>query len=108
CQQSRVLVRGGTAAFEPAVAQEGDEPSGATAGTPGAAADTRNAPAAVSATMLLGAAKDGTNWLTYGRDYTNRRFSPLDQITTDNVSRLTLAWVHQLETPPGGQESSPV
>jgi len=108
CQQPRVLVRGGTAAFEPAVAQEGDEPSGATSGTPASAADARNAPAAVSAAMLLDAPNDATNWLTYGRDYTNRRYSPLDQISTDNVNRLTLAWVHQLETPPGGQESSPV
>jgi PQQ-dependent dehydrogenase (methanol/ethanol family) len=62
----------------------------------------------VTDTMLLGAASDGSNWLTYGRDYTNRRYSPLDQIDTRNVDGLRLAWVHQIEAPPGGQESSPV
>jgi PQQ-dependent dehydrogenase (methanol/ethanol family) len=32
------------------------------------------------------------NWLTYGRDYGEQRFSPLDQIKTSNVGSLGLAW----------------
>ncbi|MGD0969739.1 MAG: PQQ-binding-like beta-propeller repeat protein [Candidatus Aquilonibacter sp.] len=47
-----------------------------------------------------------TSWLTYGHDYTNQRFSPLDQINTRNVSSLAPAYVVQtgvvgpLETTP--------
>lgn len=40
----------------------------------------------------LAAASTSTDWLTYGRDYAETRFSPLDQINTDTVSRLGLAW----------------
>ena len=35
---------------------------------------------------------DAANWASYGRDYTNQRFSPLDQITVGNVNSLRLAW----------------
>lgn len=31
-------------------------------------------------------------WPTFGRDFTNQRFSPLTQINRDNVRHLTLAW----------------
>ncbi len=32
------------------------------------------------------------NWLAYGRTYEEQRFSPLDQINTESVSQLGLAW----------------
>ncbi len=32
------------------------------------------------------------NWLAYGRDHSEQRFSPLDQIGVDNVDKLGLAW----------------
>ena len=35
---------------------------------------------------------DGKNWLAYGRTYSEQHSSPLKQITSDNVSRLGLAW----------------
>ncbi len=41
---------------------------------------------------LLNAAKDGNDWLIYGRDYAGSRYSPLEQITTANVGKLKLAW----------------
>jgi glucose dehydrogenase len=44
---------------------------------------------------LLGAAADRANWLTYSRDYTNQRFSPLAQITAANVKRLAPRWIYQ-------------
>lgn len=31
-------------------------------------------------------------WVTYGRDYSETHFSPLKQITAENVGRLGLAW----------------
>lgn len=34
----------------------------------------------------------GDEWLNYGRDYSEQRFSPLQQVNTDNVERLGLAW----------------
>lgn len=34
----------------------------------------------------------GGEWLNYGRDYSEQRFSPLKQINTNNVSRLGLSW----------------
>ena len=44
---------------------------------------------------LLGAANDSANWLTYSRDYTNQRFSPLAQVNTDNAKRLVPKWIYQ-------------
>ncbi|MDA1074495.1 MAG: PQQ-dependent dehydrogenase, methanol/ethanol family [Proteobacteria bacterium] len=36
------------------------------------------------------------NWLAYGRDYYEQRFSPLDSINQESVGRLGLAWVSEL------------
>jgi len=44
---------------------------------------------------LAAAAIDRTNWLSYGRDYSNQRFSPLAQINADSVKRLRPAWIYQ-------------
>jgi acido-empty-quinoprotein group A len=35
-------------------------------------------------------------WPTYNGDYSGRRFSPLAQINSSNVSSMTLAWVYRL------------
>ena len=42
---------------------------------------------------LLAAGDERSGWLTYGRDYSNQRFSPLRQIDAGNVKRLRPAWV---------------
>jgi quinohemoprotein ethanol dehydrogenase len=59
---------------------------------------------AVSSVALLGCAfghadgqaiadeKQGTNWLSYGRTYSENRYSPLTSINEDNVKSLGLAW----------------
>ncbi|MGH8727147.1 MAG: pyrroloquinoline quinone-dependent dehydrogenase [Burkholderiales bacterium] len=44
---------------------------------------------------LLGAGAEQGSWLTYGRDYSNQRFSPLTQITRANVKHLRPAWIYQ-------------
>ncbi|HWP48016.1 MAG TPA: PQQ-binding-like beta-propeller repeat protein [Candidatus Limnocylindrales bacterium] len=44
---------------------------------------------------LLNAYQDKKNWLLYGRDYANQRYSPLDQIHVHNVKDLTLRWIYQ-------------
>jgi alcohol dehydrogenase (cytochrome c) len=41
------------------------------------------------------AAKEPGNWLTYSRDYTGQRYSPLDRIHAGNVGKLRIAWMHQ-------------
>jgi glucose dehydrogenase len=38
------------------------------------------------------AAVDTSEWPSYGRDYTNQRFSPLARVNRDNVGRLAPAW----------------
>ena len=46
-------------------------------------------------------------WLSYGRDYGEQRFSPLTQVNDSNVGQLGLAWFHDLETA-RGQEATPL
>ncbi|MCB5425692.1 PQQ-dependent dehydrogenase, methanol/ethanol family [Altererythrobacter sp. CC-YST694] len=46
-------------------------------------------------------------WLTYGRDYGEQRYSPLDKINLDNVKDLGLAWSADLDTA-RGQEGTPL
>ncbi len=40
-------------------------------------------------------------WLSHGRGYSEQRYSPLTQITTENVERLGLAWAFDLGTSRG-------
>src|SRR5919202_1869695 len=42
---------------------------------------------------ILQARSEPQNWLTYYGAYDGQRYSPLDQITTQNVVRMTPAWV---------------
>src|SRR2546421_6468763 len=42
---------------------------------------------------ILNARSEPQNWLTYYGAYDGQRYSPLDQIDTENVQRLKLAWV---------------
>lgn len=55
--------------------------------------------AQVDDARLRRAGGDEPDWLTYGRDYGNRRFSPLAQITAANVKRLVPRWIYQSGVP---------
>ena len=46
-------------------------------------------------------------WLTYGRTYDEQRFSPLDQVNKDTVTRLGVAWSADFDTD-RGQEATPL
>jgi quinohemoprotein ethanol dehydrogenase len=88
-------------------------PKGSTASLPSAAASVRQPPgpgfAAVDGPRLLAAdarANDG-QWMSYGRDYDEQRFSPLTQISAQTVSNLGLAWFADFDTH-RGQESTPL
>ena len=54
---------------------------------------------AVDDQRLLAAAKaDDGDWITFGRDFSNQRFAPLQGIDRSNVARLAPAWVYPLGT----------
>ncbi len=46
---------------------------------------------------LLNADKEPGNWLTYSRNYSGQRYSPLDQINAGNVGKLRMAWMSQAQ-----------
>jgi cytochrome c5 len=50
---------------------------------------------------------DDANWMTYNRDLQGDRYSPLDQIKVDNVSKLTVKCIFQLGEV-GSFQNSPV
>lgn len=61
----------------------------------------------IDADRLINAAQDTANWITYGRDYAEQRYSPLDQVNLETVSDLGLAWYADLDTS-RGQEATPL
>lgn len=78
--------------------QQGDDKTAGRAGTQAAAPAAPAPPpqfTAVSDQMLLNAGADSANWLMYGGSYSNQRYSPLRQISTENVDELQLAWTYQ-------------
>jgi len=48
--------------------------------------------AAIDDKALLDADKNPGNWLSYGRNYSEDRYSTLDQVNKETVKRLGLAW----------------
>src|SRR5215467_10091824 len=60
-----------------------------------------------NATALRNAAQS-REWLTYGGNYAETRYSPLRQIDASNVSRLGLAWTAVVGTGGGNQEATPL
>jgi quinohemoprotein ethanol dehydrogenase len=58
--------------------------------------------------VLKSAAKTGTEWLSYGLDPGEQRYSPLKQIDTANIARLGLAWSYESGTGGGNQEGTPL
>lgn len=67
----------------------------------------RAAEGGIDADRLAAAAADSANWITYGRDYAEQRYSPLDQISTETVGELGLVWFADLDTA-RGQEGTPL
>ena len=75
---------------------------GGAAGGQGGGMDNARADSA----MRLALADSGS-WASYGRDYTNQRYSPLAQLTAANVTGLRLAWSYHTGLPQAF-EASPV
>ncbi|MEX2366748.1 MAG: PQQ-dependent dehydrogenase, methanol/ethanol family [Pseudohongiellaceae bacterium] len=57
----------------------------------------------------MAAEPDGAGqWSSYGRDYSEQRYSPLDQINADTISELGLAWYGDLAERGGSYETTPL
>ncbi len=52
----------------------------------------------VNAGRLLAATSEPSQWMTYGGNYEEHRFSRLNQINRDNVKQLGLAWFADYDT----------
>ena len=62
---------------------------------------------AVTSTRLQAATAEAGNWLSHGRSYDEQRFSPLDEIDTDTIGDLGLAWYFDVPTQ-RGMEATPI
>jgi len=58
--------------------------------------------------VLRSAGKIGGEWLTYGLNSSESRYSTLNQIDTSNVSRLGLSWSYEVGPGGGTQEATPL
>ena len=56
---------------------------------------------------LLALQKDDGQWVMAGKDYAATRYSPLKEITADNVARLQVAWQHDTGVE-RGHEAAPL
>jgi PQQ-dependent dehydrogenase (methanol/ethanol family) len=61
----------------------------------------------VDDSRITNADREPGNWMSYGRTYSEQRFSPLKNINDQNVGRLGLAWHYDLDTR-RGQEATPL
>ena len=61
----------------------------------------------VGSERVVNADKEPQNWLAHGRTYDEQRFSPLNQINSENISDLGLAWYFDTGTD-RGLEASPI
>jgi len=64
--------------------------------------------APVTSDDLIKAQDNGAEWLMYGRDYRNWRYSPLDKITTENAAQLKPVWTMSTGGKFGGLEATPL
>lgn len=64
-------------------------------------------PRSITGGDLLHADRNTSEWLSYGRTWSEQRYSPLQTINRGNVSALSLAWYADLDTA-RGQEATPL
>ena len=58
-------------------------------------------PRRVDDAALKDAGKTGEEWISYNVNWSEQRYSPLNQITAANVSRLGLGWSYDIPAAPG-------
>jgi len=69
--------------------------------------NTQNAASNVTGKPVLLNATPG-EWVSYGHDYNEQRYSPLKQINADNINELGLSWYGDLAERGGSYESTPI
>jgi alcohol dehydrogenase (cytochrome c) len=57
-------------------------------------------------TRIVNADQEPGNWLTYSRTLDGHRYSPLNEINAENVSKLRVRWAYQFDDP--RTEASPI
>src|SRR6266850_6178878 len=62
---------------------------------------------AIDGEAIIANAKTTKDWLSYGLDYAESRYSKLSQINTENVKSLGLKWTYNLESR-RGVEATPL
>nr|MCS5620155.1 PQQ-dependent dehydrogenase, methanol/ethanol family [Myxococcota bacterium] len=78
------------------------------ADTPNVVPEAPSAPVArVDDERLIAADSEPGNWMSYGRTYSEQRFSPLGAVNDQNASELGLAWSYDLNTA-RGVEATPI
>ncbi len=69
-------------------------------------------PRKVDDALLKTGSKTGEEWVSYGVNWAEQRYSPLKQIDASNVNRLGLAWSYEIPLAPGNpqthQEGTPI
>ncbi|MBE8221067.1 MAG: PQQ-dependent dehydrogenase, methanol/ethanol family [Alphaproteobacteria bacterium] len=63
--------------------------------------------AQITTQKIINADDNPEEWLAYGRDYKEQRFSPLTQINADTIDDLELTWSFDMRTT-RGLESTPI
>src|SRR5438034_6307833 len=58
--------------------------------------------------MLANAPADAKNWLSYGKDYSNTRYTTSKKINAQNIGTLVPRWVYQTGGPIGSFETTPL
>lgn len=92
---SAVLISGSLSACQPSTSSAPAEP--------GSLEHIRNVTEAIDDNALKAADSNQGDWLSYGRNYSEDRYSKLDQITKDNLGELGLAWSVELPSTRGVQ-----
>jgi quinohemoprotein ethanol dehydrogenase len=64
--------------------------------------------AAFSLVALLWAQQPSVNWSGYGNDQAETHFSPLRQVTSENIGRLGLAFAADIDAPQGNIQATPI
>ena len=62
----------------------------------------------VSSQRLQAAGKNADEWLTYSGSYDGRRYTPLAEITPENVARLRVQWIKQFDINEQHIEATPL
>ncbi len=76
-------------------------------GTPGSVSHLRKTTKAIDQMALVHSSTNERDWVSYGRTYSEERFSPLKQINFETIDSLGLAWSLVLNTT-RGIETTPI